>query len=329
MLLSDPKPSPHSAHTPNGRPASREVLLIRGTGQLQPLSDTPLLSSAELGWNGYLLEQYHMPPSEPREVIWMQDVILVQQGDPVTVEFKNGSQFVPRHLLPGRVSLRPSRTCTAARCQQPAELLALTLDPGFLSRVCPEAGSADGLDLTLQFGIADRFIEGVCLALRDEVRRGGTSGPLYSESLVAGLAVHLASHYTRQGARALSHKDQLPPRKVRLAMEYIRDRITQDLALKDIAAAVGLSPFHFARLFKRSTGLSPHQYVVRQRVELARQLIVRGDRPLESIAQQTGFYDQSHLTLHFKRVCGLTPRAYANQALPHGATPAIGVVHDR
>ena len=51
--------------------------------------------------------------------------------------------------------------------------------------------------------------------------------------------------------------------------------------------------------------------------------------PLESIAQQTGFYDQSHLTLHFKRVCGLTPRAYANQALPHGATPAIGVVHDR
>jgi AraC family transcriptional regulator len=289
--------------------------MVRGTGKAKPLGELPILSSAHLGWNGFLLEQHRMPPSEPCEVVWLQDVVLVQQGSPVTVEFKEGPDFVPRRILPGHVSLRPSRTCTAARCQQSAELLLMALEPGFLSRVCQEAESMDGLDLTLQFGIEDRFVEGVCLALRDEVRRGGTSGRLYSESLAAGLALHLATRYTRQGERFLSTKDRLPPRKVRMAIEYIQERLAQDLALKDIAAAVNSSPFHFARLFKRATGLSPHQYVIRQRVERARQLLLRDCAPLASIAEQVGFYDQSHLTLHFKRVCGLTPKAFAEQAL--------------
>jgi AraC family transcriptional regulator len=292
------------------------MIMIRGTGQLLPLGDSPTLSSADLGWNGFFLEEHHMPPSEPREVIWIRDVVLVQQGQPVTIEFKDGPHFVPRRILPGRVSLRPARACTAARCDQPAELLALALEPGFLSRVCYEAQTMDGLNLTVQHGIEDRFVEGVCLALRDEVQRGGTSGQLYSESLAGSLALHLASRYARNEPKGLCDKCHLPPRKVREAMEYIRDRLSQDVSLKELAAAVGFSPFHFARLFKRSTGLSPHQYIVRQRVEEARKLLLNGHDPLASIAKQVGFYDQSHLTMHFKRVCGLTPKAYVERALP-------------
>jgi AraC family transcriptional regulator len=292
------------------------MVMLRGTGRLEPLGDCPTLSSAELGWNGFLLEQYRMPPSEPREVIWIRDVVLLQQGQPVTVEFKDGPRFVPRQILPGRVSLRPSRACTAARCEQPAELIALALEPGFLSRVCYEAETVNGLDLTVQYGIEDRFVEGVCLALRDEVQRGGTSGHLYSESLAASLALHLASRYARTTPRTLHDRNHLPPRKIREAMDYIRDRLSTDISLKELAAAVGSSPFHFARLFKRSTGLSPHQYIVRQRVEQARKLLLAGNDSLASIAKQVGFYDQSHLTMHFKRVCGLTPKAYSEQALP-------------
>jgi AraC family transcriptional regulator len=316
MMHNASPPTRRADGNSNERNAAREIIMVRDTGKVQPLGHTPVLTSTHLGWNGYLLEQHRMPPSEPCEVVWLQDVVLVQQGSPVTVEYKDGPDFVPRRILPGHVSLRPSRACTAARCQQPAELLLMALEPGFLSRVCQEAESVNGLDLTLQFGIEDRFVEGVCLALRDEVRQGGKSGQLYSESLASGLALHLATRYTRQGARFFNNKDRLPSRKVRLAMEYIQERLSQDMALKDIAASVHLSPFHFARLFKRATGLSPHQYVIRQRVERARQLLLRDGAPLATIAEQVGFYDQSHLTLHFKRVCGLTPKAFAEQSLP-------------
>jgi AraC family transcriptional regulator len=308
-------PSIKPTRGPDDTHPFRGTFVDRSTGQLQPLGGIPELSSAPLGWDGYLVEEHRMPPSEPREVIWVRDVVLVQQDKPVTVHFKEGRKYVRRRLLPGRVSLRPARSRTAARCPEPARVLMVALDPGFLSTVCPEAVSTDGLDLPLRFGIEDRFVEGVCTALRDEVARGGTSGRLYSDSLAMSLAVHLARRYTPDRTRKACPQDKLSPRKVRLAMEYIHDPLNRDLNLKDIAAAVGLSPFHFSRLFKRSTGLTPHQYVIRQRVELARQLLLRGELSPAAIAEKVGFCDQSHMTMHFKRVCGLTPRAFVRETV--------------
>lgn len=313
MIQHEPETNGLTTESFDGNHPIRDLVLVRDTGQVQPLDGVPRLSSVPLGWNGYLVEQYQMPPSEPREVIWMRDVVLLQQGSPVTVEFKQGRRFVPRQILPGRMSLRPARSCTAARCEQPADLVLVALDPGFLSVVCPEAVSTHGLELPLEYGVEDPFVEGVCLALRDEVARGGRSGQLYSESLATSLAMHLASRYTRRGSDVLRRKDQISPRKVRQAMEFIRDRLHQDISLKEIAAAVGLSPFHFARLFKRSTGLAPHQYLIRQRVERARQLLLRGELSQAAIAGEVGFCDASHLSMHFKRVCGCTPRAYVEQ----------------
>ncbi|HKQ40341.1 MAG TPA: helix-turn-helix transcriptional regulator, partial [Verrucomicrobiae bacterium] len=80
-----------------------------------------------------------------------------------------------------------------------------------------------------------------------------------------------------------------------------------------LAGAAGLSPFHFARLFKRSTGLSPHQYVLRCRVERARGLLMRSKASIAEVAVEVGFCDQSHLAAHFKRVYGVSPKAFLQQ----------------
>jgi AraC family transcriptional regulator len=92
------------------------------------------------------------------------------------------------------------------------------------------------------------------------------------------------------------------------AVEYIQDQLNADVTVSGIAQAVGMGPYYFTRLFKESTGQSPHQYVVEARVRKAKELLTTGKFTISEAAHQVGFVDQSHLTRHFKRVFGLPPR---------------------
>jgi AraC family transcriptional regulator len=95
---------------------------------------------------------------------------------------------------------------------------------------------------------------------------------------------------------------------VEKAIGFIERHYRNAITLGDMAAAACLSPYHFSRLFRRKTGLTPHQYLVRTRVEAVRRLIAGRHRSsLTDTATSVGFYDQSHLTRHFRRQFGTTP----------------------
>jgi AraC-like DNA-binding protein len=100
------------------------------------------------------------------------------------------------------------------------------------------------------------------------------------------------------------------PRAVTQAVDFIHDNYAGGLSLSDIAAAAHLSPFHLSRIFKKATGVSPHQYLLQVRVNSARALLTAGagERSLAEVAAAVGFADQSHLTRHFKRMLGVTPK---------------------
>lgn len=103
----------------------------------------------------------------------------------------------------------------------------------------------------------------------------------------------------------------LEPRAVSLAKELLAARLGEPPSLEELAAAVNLSPFHFARVFRRATGLPPHAWLQQRRLEQARALLRDGCAPL-SVALQLGFADQSHLTRQFKQVYGVGPGEYRN-----------------
>ncbi|MCC3507513.1 MULTISPECIES: helix-turn-helix transcriptional regulator [unclassified Microcoleus] len=89
--------------------------------------------------------------------------------------------------------------------------------------------------------------------------------------------------------------------------------LDQELALADLAAIAQISPNYFTTQFKQSIGFAPHQYVIRQRVERAKKLLVNGEEKIADIAYQVGFTHQSHLTRHFKRLVGVTPKQFLIQ----------------
>ncbi len=94
---------------------------------------------------------------------------------------------------------------------------------------------------------------------------------------------------------------------MRRVHEYIEAHLNDTVELLELAAIAGLSIFHFARQFKQSAGVTPHYYLIRSRIERARELLAGTDLSLSEIAFATGFSDQSHLTRHFRQMIGMTP----------------------
>lgn len=91
--------------------------------------------------------------------------------------------------------------------------------------------------------------------------------------------------------------------------DYLQDHWVDDVALEELARLVNLSTFHLNRLFSSTFGIPPHAYQVQVRVEHAKVLIAQGT-PIRYVATQVGFFDQSHLSYHFKRLLGFTPGVY-------------------
>jgi RpiB/LacA/LacB family sugar-phosphate isomerase len=102
----------------------------------------------------------------------------------------------------------------------------------------------------------------------------------------------------------------LPPRRLQRVFSHIRENVARDLTVSELAQVVGMSQYYFSKLFKMSTGTTPHQYVMRQRVERAQEHLRESRTPLAEVATQVGFETQSHFTSVFRRLVGVTPKHY-------------------
>ena len=107
-----------------------------------------------------------------------------------------------------------------------------------------------------------------------------------------------------------SNRGGLRQASLRCVLEHLRAHLDQELPVTAMATVAQLSPSHFSRLFKRSTGLSPHQYLLRQRIERARKLLADPGRRISEVSYELGFPSQSHFTTVFRTLVGVTPRAF-------------------
>jgi AraC family transcriptional regulator len=107
----------------------------------------------------------------------------------------------------------------------------------------------------------------------------------------------------------------LPSCRVRRVTEYIEQNLDKELRLTELAALVYMSPYHFARLFKCSTGLPPHRFVVQQRIARASAFLATAEVSIAQVSRLVGFRTPSHFTTVFRRVRGVTPRGYRTESL--------------
>ena len=102
----------------------------------------------------------------------------------------------------------------------------------------------------------------------------------------------------------------MPPRRLARVVEYIRNHLDQPLAVSALCRLAEMSQSHFSKLFKRSTGLAPHQFVLQERINRSKELLRQGNTKIVEIALGVGFENQAHFTTVFGNFVGMTPRQF-------------------
>nr|WP_282571457.1 AraC family transcriptional regulator [Methylonatrum kenyense] len=147
--------------------------------------------------------------------------------------------------------------------------------------------------------------------MADEISAGCPTGRLYSQSLSIALVSFLACRYCRNGGSVGEPPHSgLPHRDTQQILDYIDDNLGSNLTLGVLAGLVDLSPQHFCHAFHEAVGLTPHQYVIRRRIEKAKRLLDENRLRIVDVALNLGFSNQSHFTDLFRRVTGKTPKNY-------------------
>lgn len=268
----------------------------------------PVLSSHKAAWSGIHLEYHCQPMWETPDYCLENHVISINLGQPNRLERIIDGRFQKAPMLTGNVGLYPAQLQQKHLWDRKAEFLLLSLEIELVAYQACELLGTDQIELVPHLVIQDPLIQQIGLALKAELESDGLGGRLYVESMANALIIHLLRQYSTQEKNIPTYQGGLPQQKLKEVTDYIHDHLEQNISLNELAVTVQLSPHHFCRLFKQSTGLSPHQYVILSRVERAKQLLLQGEMALVEVAVACGFSHQSHLNRHFKRLLGITPK---------------------
>jgi AraC family transcriptional regulator len=277
----------------------------------------PFATSERSGWKGMQAARYrkNVANGELSGTATMHMLVLtIQPAEKMDLRYQGVRWDTP--LPPGSIMVVPAGSSVLARWQGSLDVLGVLLEPSLVARIATESFEFDSTRTVVPsvIGLNLPELRSAMLAVDAELKLGG-GAPLMAESLANIIAVHLIRHTTGVRQLPASADGVLPPRKLHTVVEYIMENLEGNLTLEQMASIVHISPYHFARQFKATTGLPPHQYVITRRVERAQQLVRRyEDLSLGEIAQRVGFSDQSKLSLHFKRIVGVTPGRFRTSA---------------
>lgn len=242
-------------------------------------------------------------------------LLVIHLGKPVELAVAATGRAGKTAVTPGSVTIVPEGAPNEARWTEGVvyDALQLRVKPTLLRRAAEAGGmDPDRIEVVPAVGVRDPEIEHAARSLLGELETESLGGRMYAEALANQLAVHLLrSHSTlprgvsQKGARRPG--GNLPDPVLRLVTEYVEANLDRGISLAELAELASLSPNHFATLFRRTTGLPPHRYVVNRRVERARLLLSATKDPLAEVARHAGFADQAHMTRQFRQVLGITP----------------------
>ncbi|MBD1842689.1 helix-turn-helix transcriptional regulator [Cyanobacteria bacterium FACHB-63] len=285
-------------------PAQNQLPLI--------LPRSPLLVSDGSNWTKIHFAHFQQPPCDVPEHISPRHTLCLNVGKPVRLEQAVDGQQKAVDSIAGDLAIYPAYSSQQFRWDKETEFFNLFLEPSFLTQVSYDVFGRDRLELIPHLAtLSDPLVQQIGFALKTSLEIDGINSSLYADAIAHALVVHLLARYSTHSRQIKTITGGFTQAQWKQIADFIDANLDQNIHLAELAGIVQFSPYHFAHVFKKSTQISPHQYVIRCRIERAKQLIAIGDLSIATIAQTVGFASQGHFTYHFKRLVGVTPKVYS------------------
>ena len=287
----------------------KSVEVLRGGQPICPMPVVSTIDSQHSGWRGIALESFSDIPGAaiPTHEHPTHFLNLLVKGN-VRAEWTTDGRTHSAENTPGTIYLLPAGTIDHLTWSGTTSRLILIMEPGFLNRSLENAGHLGEIELVTHWNLHDRHIASLMLAMHADLEDGSPAGPLYGESLGLALAVYLGRRFAvNSGRPAGVDRGGLPTARLKRVIDYINQNSARELRLWELADLAGMSPHYFCQMFKQSTGLTTHQYVLKVRIDRAKQLLRDPKISVAETSVATGFSDQSHFSKVFRRVVGTTP----------------------
>jgi AraC family transcriptional regulator len=198
--------------------------------------------------------------------------------------------------------------------------LSVGISDAALAAACD--GTRGDVELRRVESLVDARVSALAAAVNAERVAGFPSGRLFLDSVEQALAVALVNGYALRHRSVQTYRGGLGSGRLRRIKEFVDAKMEDDLTLFEMAQSVELSTAHFSRMFRKSTGETPHQFLLRQRVERAKEMLRSVDARVMDVAVACGFKTQQHFAQVFRHVCGASPTEYRQELLGHEATCA-------
>ena len=282
--------------------AETHGILLRPEHRIAAASDS-------LGWCSLYASHQFERPYEDRFSARDDHLVIVHLSGPVKVERSLSGERDRQRISTGGLFILPPGRDFGVALLAPLETVHLYVRGALLKAAAGELckGDPETVEFLPRLGEQDPLIEQLarmsCALMADK------QGDFFADGIARLLAAQLVRHHSTGLQAELPRITGLQPRQLRAVRELIDERMDEPLCIDDLAAAASLSPIHFARQFKRTTGRAPHQYLIEMRLRRARDLLA-GELPIAEIAFRCGFSHQEHLTRLFGRQFGTTPAAY-------------------
>jgi AraC family transcriptional regulator len=276
------------------------------------LSEPPILSSGLSEWQGVFFNHYHHPAYESPEFQYTQHIIgITGNKHPMRSEHRFDGGVQTHYCQPGEVLFIPARVSYSSNWEKAGNFSLIGFFPNFFEQITNESVRVKQIELIPQIGLNDSFIRQIGIALKADVEAGYPAGKIFGESLATALVIHLIKHYSAWQVKLPSESaGSLSKYQLQTIQDYISAHLNQNISLSELAGIINLSQYHFSRLFKQSTGITPHQYLTRCRIDKAKQLLSNTELTITDITFEIGFTNHSSFTRLFRKYVGVTPSSF-------------------
>lgn len=265
--------------------------------------------SPDEGWDGVSVRGYRYGGSDV-EVPAMRDYMIVAYRRGLTsMRRRIDGDWNEESLRPGDVSLLTRAAESHWVWPNDIEVVHVYLTQQQLAATCREMYEREVQDVELRDEIKadDPAIHRTAMLIAREAAQGGAGSRLLVDALSCQLSVHILRRHAHLLFKDPPSQDGLTFQQEHTVRDFIHEHLHEGISLQDLAATIAMSRSHFARRFRRSMGVTAHEFVLQQRVARAYGLLSRTDARLPDVALRCGFADQSHMTRVFRQREGRTP----------------------